>query len=662
MATYEVKGADGSVYHIEGPDDADPSSVIAQVTAQHQHKPQSLVQTDDGGTAPSGSPAAQAAASPVDGMSSLDKYRTGIGKGMTDLIRGAGQMIPWYRPQTLTGLITGDKSKGLGTLVSRQDVTNSRERDAPLMATAAGKAGDITGTVAEMLPAAFIPGANTMLGAAAIGAGSGVLAPSASTGETAANTLGGAAMGQLGLAAGRGAGALYSLTKAVAQPMFAKGQQSIASNVLRSMVGDDGQQAAVVKALQNPPNILPGVQPTTAQLANNGGLSQLQRSVFNTPEAITGMAERNQSNRAAMTGALDQIAGTDAQRASAISARTAATKPLYDAATGAVATSDEALQELLQRPSLKSAWSRAATLADERGDSLVSGRDLPERTVNSSVVGPDGKPFQQTLPPESQSYSGRALQYLKMALQDMTSSGQQNGIGAHEVGALKSTLADLNQWTAKNVPALRVADSAYADLSRPINQMDVGSALRDKLVPALGDFGNNTRLSANSYASALRNGDDLAANVTGQPQLGLKDVLNPGQMQTVNQIGQQLGRQANADELGRAVGSNTAQNLITQNLLRRFAGATGLPQTLAESTLAHTVLRPGQFAGKMGEEKIVDQLRKAALDPAYAAKLIQANPDSPIAKILWSRQGLLSAAGASGSGVPAGLLGNSSQQ
>lgn len=639
MATYQVKAADGSLYQIDGPDDADPSAVIAQVTAQH--RPQSLQSDNSGNLVPTGSLAAQAANSPTAGMSGLDKFRTGAGKGLVDLLRGAGQMVG---------------------LESRQDIANSRQRDAPLMATGAGKAGDIAGTLAGMLPAAFIPGANTMAGAAAIGAGSGLMAPSTSAGETIGNTLGGAVTGPAALGAGRLAGAGYNAVKGLAQPLFAKGQQGIAASALQSMAGDQAAQAAALKALQNPPAVLSGVQPTTAELANNGGLSQLERSVFNTPESISAMTARNQSNRTAMTSALDALAGTPAQRAAAVSARGTTTKPLYDAASNASATSDDVLQELLQRPSLKSAWNRASTLADERGDSLVSGKDLPETTVNSPVLGPDGKPFQQTLPAQSQSYSGRALQYLKMALQDMTSGGPQNGIGAHEMGALKSTLGDLNQWTAKNVPALRTADAAYAQASQPINQMDVGSALRDKLIPAIGDFGNSSRLNAASYTNAVRNGDALAADATGMPNAKLGSVLNPQQMQSVNQVGEQLARRANANELGRAQGSNTAQNLISQNFLRQIAGPLGLPSSFAENTLSNTLARPIQFAGKLGQEKVADILRQAALDPAFAAKLMQANRNSPIAKLLWARQGLLSSAGAAAAPAPMGLLGNAQQQ
>ena len=164
MATYQVKGPNGKATASRDPDDADPSDVIRQVSgAKPAPKQYDYV---NGQTVPTGSPAAQAAQSPVSD-SSVQNFLAGAGKATYDLGRGAGQMVG---------------------LTSRQDVADARKRDAPLMNTKAGVAGDMTGTIADLLPAAFIPGANTMAGAAAIGAGTGLMQPSTSTGETLGNT------------------------------------------------------------------------------------------------------------------------------------------------------------------------------------------------------------------------------------------------------------------------------------------------------------------------------------------------------------------------------------------------------------------------------------------------------------------------------------------
>lgn len=105
--------------------------------------------------------------SPVD-----NSVREGFGKAFVDIGRGVGQLI--------------------GT-ISRQDVAQSRELDKPLMATTGGKIGNLGGNIAATVPAAFVPGANTVAGAGLIGALSGLLQPSTSTRETLTNIgLGGA--------------------------------------------------------------------------------------------------------------------------------------------------------------------------------------------------------------------------------------------------------------------------------------------------------------------------------------------------------------------------------------------------------------------------------------------------------------------------------------
>lgn len=549
----------------------------------------------------------------------VENFLAGAGKATVDLGRGAGQMLG---------------------LVSRQDVADSRARDTALMATGTGKAGNVTGTVADMLPAAFIPGAATLGGAAAIGAGSGLVQPSTGTGETALNTGLGALTGPASLLVGRGLGALYQGGKAAIEPFFKGGQDRIAGRTLQAFAGGDQPLQTAVHALTNPPAILPGVQPMSAELANNAGLSQLERSLRNNPEYLTALTNRNQANRGAMTGAIQGIAGTDADVAAAQAARTQAASPLYQAARSATVPADANLGALLARPSMKTAWARAEGLAAENGETLTGAH--------------------------ANDITGKTLQYLKMSLNDIAGAGPQSGMGAHEVRAVKSTLGALNDWIQSNVPALKAADAAYAKASAPLNQMEVGTALSNRLQPALADFGNNTRLNANSFAQAVRGGDQLAANATGRTGATLQDVMTPEQLTTIRQVGEQLARRANADELGRAVGSNTAQNLVSQNVLRQMLGPLGLPQSMgeraAQSTLGQSILRPMQWAAQAGEPRVMDKLAQAALDPKVAAGLLRMKSSNKAAQMIWARQGLLGPIGQTAIGGLLAPSANAAQQ
>jgi hypothetical protein len=112
--------------------------------------------------------------SPLKGMNAVEKFIAGSGSGLMDVLRGVGQAAG---------------------MTSREDVSEARRLDAPLKDTSAGKWGNVAGQVAAYLPTAMIPGANTLAGAAAIGLGTGALAPSESTEETIKNTLIGGAAG-----------------------------------------------------------------------------------------------------------------------------------------------------------------------------------------------------------------------------------------------------------------------------------------------------------------------------------------------------------------------------------------------------------------------------------------------------------------------------------
>lgn len=130
----------------------------------------------------------------------------GVGKAFSDLGTGARQI------STELG-----NAVGLGRLMpasfgdqevdrQRQEIAETQQRDAQLMGTGGGKIGNFAGNMALAVPTAAIPGANTVTGAGAIGAGLGMLQPATSGQERLINT---------GLGAGLGAGGQYLGGKAV---------------------------------------------------------------------------------------------------------------------------------------------------------------------------------------------------------------------------------------------------------------------------------------------------------------------------------------------------------------------------------------------------------------------------------------------------------------
>lgn len=132
-------------------------------------------------------PAAQKTYDPLADMSPIQRGLAGAGKAVVDMGRGIGQLF---------GKVSAD------------DIRYARELDAPLMNTTAGKVGNVAGSVAAMVPTMYLPGANTYAGSGLIGAISGLIQPSTSTGEAVANTVLGGAGGVAGQWAGNKLAAL----------------------------------------------------------------------------------------------------------------------------------------------------------------------------------------------------------------------------------------------------------------------------------------------------------------------------------------------------------------------------------------------------------------------------------------------------------------------
>lgn len=501
-------------------------------------------------------------------------FLAGVGKGMVDIGRGIGQTLG---------------------MVSREDVAEARRLDRPLMETAAGKVGNVVGTAAMLAPTALIPGANTMAGAAAIGAGAELLAPSASTGETLRNVAYGSLTGPAALLGGRILGAGYEGGKALLAPFFQKGQEQIAAKTLQSFAADPLKAAANLRAARP---LVRGSRPTMAEAAGDPGLAQLQRTLANNPSIGGDLATRAMENNAARAQALSRLAGDDGRRDLFEAMRKAAGDELYTKAFQQKIPPkkwervQDQVAELMQRPSMQKAQDLAQRLAAEQGIQLTN----------------DG--------------SVRGLHFMKKALDDMLDAAKQTGVGKEEMRGIAKTRDELIGVIDYLSPKYARARAEYADISKKISQMDVAKALKDKAFPAITDFGGSTRVRAEAYANALRNADATVKRATGFQGATLENTMTPLQQKRLRQVAEDLARKVNADEMGRAVGSNTGQNLVSQNFLRSILGPTGLPQSWAESTLLMTAMRPTQWVAKLGEERVMNRLAAAALDPRIAADLL----------------------------------------
>lgn len=531
---------------------------------------------------------------PTEGMSPFATYSAGYGKSAVDLLRGGKQLfdIPAVWLERKFGRVPFGPSAEESAAQTRADIEEAARLDKPLMATTGGFLGNLSGNVLNTLPFAGMRGANTVAGGASIGALYGALQPT----ETDLGKLGMTAAGALGGAVVPVAANAIKGAHAVVSPMTEAGRDAVAANLLRKVAGDDWRDVAL--KLTNAREIVPGSVPTAGQVSGSGGIAAMERAM--TQAAPDEFARRAQEQVAARSAALREIAGAPGELESAKARLSAIGNKLYSKAMGEGIDEGMAqalkpqIESLLRRPAMRQALDRTKNVFGEQDIELAAAGDV------------------------------RGLQSVKMALDDILEKAANPGssMGSNELRALRQTRADLISVMQDIAPALRTADVRYAKAARPVNRMEVGQELVNKLEPALRDYGPLTRETANSYAQALRRGDVLASNVLGR-QTTLADLMGPQRMDTLESIAADLARKAESESLGRGVGSNTFQNIAMGNVLEK-SGVHGLPNLLSRPVQIGEYLLRGIY--NKADQDIKRTLADAMLNPELAGRMMLSGP------------------------------------
>lgn len=232
-------------------------------------------------------PSAEPKADPTEGMGTMDRYTTAIGRSIENTGRGAAQILP----QGAVDFANELRAK-IG-LTPSQNADEAAKYDAPLLDTPAGFVGNIAGNMAQLAA----PGAGATKAAAALG-----LVKSAP------------------YAAGAATGAMFGAT----QPTV--GDESRAGNVAKeAMLGAGGALigqgvgalarggkealSPAVKALAQKADAY-GIPLTVAQLSDSAFVKTLQSALSKLP--FSGQGKLYETQQAAFNRAIAKTFGEDA--------------------------------------------------------------------------------------------------------------------------------------------------------------------------------------------------------------------------------------------------------------------------------------------------------------------------------------------------------------
>jgi hypothetical protein len=386
----------------------------------------------------------------------------------------------------------------------------------------------------------------------------------------------------------------WGSAKGALQPTYAAGRDTIIGKTMRRAVGDDAD--VVAQRLAAGRGLIPGSQPTAAEVAQSGGISALQRAASAIdPQSY---AAQQAANNQARVAAISNMAGARGQRDVYDALRKGVTSPLYEKAVAepvdkALAKSlAPQIDNLMARPSMKFAQKKAAEIFGEE----------------SIAVTKDG--------------SAKGLQLLKQALDDLIERAPENKIGKNQLKALLQTRGDLVSLLQDLSPRLRVADIFYQKLSKPINQMDVAQELLNKSGALSGE------LRGEAFANAMRYADKTAQKALGYKGASFEKVMTPQQTSQINNIVEELRRVQQMQNLGRGAGSDTVQKMAMSNLMRE----SGLPMNLMNLPILG---RFGNYVYQQTDDLMKQRLAQVLRDPKEAARLMQrAKTDPAVAQLL----------------------------
>lgn len=494
-------------------------------------------------------------------------------------------------------------------------------------------------------------------GALGAGVGGGVaqeLAPD----SAAANITGTAA----GLVAGTAVPAVVGRGAAVVghaiAPFTERGQQRIIGDALVGLSDNPATLQARLAGGQR--EIVPGSQRTTAEVANDTGLRATERGVrIIGPRETAQFAERDAARNTARRQAMElappvtQDAAGDAARTGINTERNRAAgdvRALYNSIpddAGRFRAQDiyaQVMPDLLRiygrstagmpaelRP-IVNRLANSGTLS--YGDLRAMSREMGDISGRSQVAGDrtlaaQAGAIRQAIDDMMGSPGGLAPQ--QMRAHNTAVAARRNMGAVYDEGAVGRAI-DTNQFGRPTMPAESVP-RALTSGPTAVRQTEAAVGGNQHVMDALrGAFIDTMqRRVGTATPDAAGNFADSAArfhSFVNQNRDAIRYLFGPQGEQNLDLIAQDFVSRQMVDSAGRAVGSNTVQNLSTAHVLSAALGGLINPRSIETNPLFRYTLGLA-YRGAGSERAVQEMLTRAMLDPDFAQLLVsRASPQT----------------------------------
>lgn len=412
--------------------------------------------------------------------------------------------------------------------------------------------------------------------------------------------------------------AIPAVYRGVIEPYTERGQQQVVKRGIERLISESGgtadDLARAVQAAENPV-ILPGSMPTTAQATLNPALGRLEKAYAGRIDSAGEFANRAAEQNLARQGALTKAFGTADDVVAAEAARKAATEPLYSKA-GKLDISSKTVG----MPAMM-----------ELGDLVGTGpgNKIFEAARTSAEV--RGIPFMTRL-----GLTGEGLQLVKEAADE---AAEKAARGASDIGQADAEYIakGVKSWGEKHIPEWGAAKQAYAEASTPISRMKVGQELQrgaSGTVEMVTPGGDAARALLPAQVARMT-ADTTAERRLTERVLGKRygkefgELFTPEQLGTLDAVKRDLARQSTAAARSASKGSDTRDNMLTEQFLAEIKGSLG---PLEKIELVKGAI--GSISGALskaieagGAGKQIDAaVKNILLNPDAFAKVVRSNP------------------------------------